>query len=112
MNPERWRKVTDAMGQLLEMSVADQTEFLERLRKEDGDIGSEVASLLHQHIAQNLDAIPPQLVEEVRYADKGKAPPGETTPPSTHSNGLFDLFASTGDYRAEGNVAGIPSASK
>ena len=46
MSPERWRRVAALLDQALELSPAERGPFLERLCRDDAELGGEVAALL------------------------------------------------------------------
>jgi non-specific serine/threonine protein kinase/serine/threonine-protein kinase len=49
MTREEWAKVTDLLGEALDLDQADRAPFLARLQADDPDAAAEVASLLEQH---------------------------------------------------------------
>jgi eukaryotic-like serine/threonine-protein kinase len=49
MTREEWAKVTDLLGDLLDLELADRAPFLARVHAEDPQAAAEVASLLAQH---------------------------------------------------------------
>jgi serine/threonine protein kinase len=49
MTREEWAKVTDLLGDLLDLEHADRAPFLARLQADDPRAAAEVTSLLEQH---------------------------------------------------------------
>src|SRR5688500_2335474 len=49
LTPETWAKVTDLLGDVLDLRPADREAFLARLRTTDPPAAAEVESLLEQH---------------------------------------------------------------
>jgi tetratricopeptide (TPR) repeat protein len=62
MTREDWAKVTDLLGEVLDLNQADRGPFLARLRSDDPAVAAEVASLLEQHErpGEFLPDFPPQ----------------------------------------------------